>query len=103
MEKFEKLNHVLYSKKDNRPFLLDLTFIPDGKEKPIVVFIHGFKGFKDWGTFPLMAEYFAQHGFVFLKFNLSHNGTTPEDPTNFADLEAFGNDNFSIQLDDLST
>src|SRR5699024_8572931 len=35
--------------------------------------------------------------------NLSHNGTTPEHPTDFADLEAFGQNNFSIELDDMGT
>jgi fermentation-respiration switch protein FrsA (DUF1100 family) len=90
----------LLSKKENRPFV-DVSFLKNGKEKPFVVFVHGFKGFKDWGPFNRMATYFAGHGFVFVKFNLSHNGTTPEFPVEFADLEAFGKDNHSIQLDDL--
>ncbi len=67
----------------------------------IVVFAHGFKGFKDWGTFPAVAEHFAAQGFTFVSFNFSHNGTTIEKPDEFADLEAFGNNNFSIELDDL--
>lgn len=36
-----------------------------------------------------------------MKFNFSHNGTTPEHPEEFADLEAFGNNNYSKQLEDL--
>lgn len=39
--------------------------------------------------------------FFFVKFNFSHNGTTVEDPHHFADLEAFGNNNYSKELSDL--
>ena len=48
-----------------------------------------------------MADRFADAGFVFVKFNLSHNGTTIEHPIDFVDLEAFGNNNFAKELDDL--
>lgn len=86
-----------------KPILVDATYQETGRPKPVVVFSHGFKGFKDWGHFNLVAETFAQAGFVFIKFNFSHNGTTPEQPLDFADLEAFGHNNFSIELDDLGT
>lgn len=46
-------------------------------------------------------EHFVEAGFVFVKFNFSHNGTTPQKPDEFADLEAFGHNNFTIELDDL--
>lgn len=91
----------LQSATDNRAFLADVSFSENGKKKPVVIFVHGFKGFKDWGPFNRMASYFASQGFVFIKFNFSHNGTTPEFPTEFSDLEAFGKDNHSIQLSDL--
>lgn len=68
---------------------------------PLVIFAHGFKGFKDWGTFNLLSETFAQKGFCFVKLNFSHNGSTPDDQHNFADLEAFGNNNYSKELIDL--
>jgi pimeloyl-ACP methyl ester carboxylesterase len=35
--------------------------------------------------------------------NFSHNGGTPEQPIDFPDLEAFGNNNFIKELDDLET
>lgn len=79
----------------------DICFVEDKQAKPVVVFAHGFKGFKDWGHFNLVAGNFAAAGFVFLKFNFSHNGTTPQQPTEFADLEAFGHNNFSKELNDL--
>lgn len=87
----------------NKPISYDMRFLPDHSQKPIIIFIHGFKGFKNWGYFDLMADTFAQSGFVFIKLNLSHNGTTPEQLTEFIDLEAFGNNNFSKELDDIGT
>ncbi len=95
------VNLLLHSRHGDRPFLADATYTADGKAKPVVLFIHGFKGFKDWGTFPLIARAFAESGFVFVKLNLSRNGTTPEQPLDFADLEAFGRNNFSLELDDI--
>lgn len=94
-------NITVYSEKYKRKFLIDISYVPSEKRKPIVLFVHGFKGFKDWGAFNLMADYFAKAEFVFVKMNFSHNGTTIEQPLDFVDLEAFGNNNFSIEQDDL--
>jgi uncharacterized protein len=89
--------------KHGKPIVLDFGYHVDGKQKPIIVFAHGFKGFKDWGHFNKVMEYFIENGFAFLKFNFSHNGGTVEQPIDFPDLEAFGNNNFTIELDDLKT
>jgi len=86
-----------------RGMLMDLTYKAAHKKAPLVIFAHGFKGFKDWGTHDLVAQYFAEHGFRFLKFNFSHNGTTPDKPTDFADLIAFSDNTFSMELEDLNT
>lgn len=68
---------------------------------PLVLYAHGFNGFKDWGNGDLMARYFTDAGLHFLKFNFSHNGTTPAQQEAFADPEAFGHNNFTKQLFDL--
>ena len=85
-----------------KPILIDVTFRANSKAKQVVVFCHGFKGFKDWGPFNNIADYFAEKGIVFVKFNFSFNGTTIDDPSNFGDLKAFGNNNFCKELDDLT-
>ena len=36
-----------------------------------------------------------------MKFNFSHNGGTVENPIDFPDLEAFGNNNYTKELEDL--
>ncbi len=92
---------LLTSLHHQKPFGLDAFYQANAQAKPVVVFIHGFNAFKDWGHFNLIAESFARAGFVFVKFNLSHNGTTPTRPTDFVDLQAYGNDKFSIDLDDI--
>ncbi|MFN2458217.1 MAG: alpha/beta hydrolase family protein, partial [Chitinophagaceae bacterium] len=71
--------------------------------QPVIIYAHGFNGFKDWGNFDLIANQFAQAGFTFIKFNFSHNGTTPDKPQEFVDPEAYGNNNYTIELDDLQT
>src|ERR1022692_4310700 len=64
--------------KHGKTILTDV-FYKDGRDaKPIVIFLHGFKGSKDWGACNLMARHFASKRFVFVKFNFSHNGTTPK-------------------------
>lgn len=92
---------ILKSKHNDRSFIADARYLPDGNTKSIILFVHGFKGFKDWGHFNIIADAFAEAGFVFVKLNLSHNGTTPESPLDFVDLEAFSENNFSIEMDDV--
>jgi alpha/beta superfamily hydrolase len=87
--------------KHHKPIVADLFYHESATKLPIVIFTHGFKGFKDWGPYDIIAEKFAKAGFAFIKFNFSHNGTTPENLTEFVDLEAFGNNNFTKELDDL--
>lgn len=87
--------------KCGKPILLDYGYKEDGIKKPLIIFAHGFKGFKDWGHFNRVMEYFIEHDFAFVKFNFSHNGGTMDDPIDFPDLEAFGNNNYSKELSDL--
>ena len=98
-----KKSFSIPSKHNQRQITGDITFELSGQSKPIVLYIHGFKGFKDWGHFNLMAEHFGNAGFVFVKINLSHNGTTPENLSDTMDLEAFGRNNFSIEQDDINS
>ena len=86
---------------DSKEMLVDLLFKGSSENRKVVIFSHGFKGFKDWGCFPLVSRCFAEQNFVFVKFNFSHNGTTSENPSDFEDLESFGNNNFSKEVYDL--
>ncbi|MBI1305603.1 MAG: alpha/beta fold hydrolase [Bacteroidetes bacterium] len=83
------------------PITFDVTFNPDLRKCPVVIFCHGFKGFKDWGPWNLVAEKFASAGFFFIKFNFSHNGVSESDLSDITDPEAFGKNTFSTELEDL--
>ncbi|MEX0967692.1 MAG: prolyl oligopeptidase family serine peptidase [Bacteroidia bacterium] len=97
----EQIRNISISTDDAHPLLADVFFMDDGKPKPMVIFSHGFKGFKDWGTFNMIAEQFAREGFIFIKFNFSCNGVSLDNPIEFTDLDAFSKNNFSRELDDL--
>lgn len=42
-----KLVHEKIQQKSGRNSLIDIQFLEDGKIKPIIIFCHGFKGFKN--------------------------------------------------------
>lgn len=84
----------------NRMMLADLRLTPAESMRGWLVFMHGYKGFKDWGAWNQMAEYLAKAGFSIIKFNFSHNGTTPDRPLEFSDTAAFAANNYSIELND---
>lgn len=90
--------NLIIENPETRNFLADAYFTESAEKMPLVIFAHGYKGYKDWGAWDLMAKKFAEVGFFFVKFNFSHNGTTLENPTAFDDLEAFGNNNFSKEI-----
>lgn len=100
-KKIKKTSNFIIGCNETKPIVADLTYKGSGTAQPICIFCHGYKGYKDWGAWHLVAEAFADAGIVFLKFNFSHNGGTFENPIDFPDLEAFGRDNFSKQLSDL--
>ncbi len=89
--------------KRERDILADINYEESEVEKPLVIFCHGYKGYKDWGAWNLVAERFVQAGFVFLKFNFSHNGGTLEQPIDFPDLQAFGENTYTKEVEDLHT
>ncbi len=94
-------NQVLH-RANKKSIVYDLFFEENAASKPLVIFCHGYKGFKDWGAWDLVAEAFAQQGYVFVKFNFSHNGGTVEEPIDFPDLDAFARNNYSKEMDDLN-
>jgi pimeloyl-ACP methyl ester carboxylesterase len=89
--------------KHQKPIVTDVFYNETQQLQKVIIFCHGYKGFKDWGAWNLMAESFANAGYFFIKFNFSHNGGTLEQPIDFTDLEAFGNNNYTKELDDLES
>lgn len=94
------LSNIILENKD-RLVLADLFYKEDHNGR-MVIFCHGFKGFKDWGAWNLVAEKFAEAGFIFLKFNFSHNGVGSERLQEFTRLDLFEQSNYSLEIDDLN-
>jgi pimeloyl-ACP methyl ester carboxylesterase len=88
---------------DGLPIALDL-FVPENvpRKPPVTVLCHGFKGFKDWGLFPPLAERLAAGGRAVALFDFSHNGVG-ERPGEFDRLDLFGKQTVSRHVQDLGT
>jgi len=80
---------------------VDIRTPSERADGPAVVILHGFKGFKDWGMFPVFAERLARAGYRAVSFNASGSGVDSEG--RFTRLEAFRRNSFSAELADLLT
>ena len=100
-QKINKEEHLIEGFEGGE-ILLDISYqdLKSGTQ-PLAIFVHGFKGFKDWGAFNAVSQQMAARGLAWCKFNFSRNGTTPDKPTEFADPEAFGNNNYGIELTEI--
>ena len=98
-----KKEQFILSGAEDKTITGDITYDPSATHQPSILFVHGFKGFKDWGAHHIMASQFAAQGFRYIKFNLSHSGVTQEKPNDVTDLEAFASNTISIELKDLDT
>ena len=67
---------------------------------PWVLLVHGFKGFMDWGFFPLLSRGLAEAGFQVVRCNLSGSGVGA-DLVDFSDLDSFTKDSYGRQLEDM--
>lgn len=75
--------------------------LPDGDGPfPVVVVLHGFKGFKDWGFFPYACERLAAAGHAVVSFNFSRNGVGPG-LQDFDELDKFGSNTLGLEQDEL--
>ena len=66
-----------------------------------VVLVHGFKGFARFAFFPFLAERLAASGLTAVTFNSSGSGVG-EDFETFTDPEAFGENSYTRELQDLA-
>ena len=100
MKAIEQQQIAIKGSRDKK-ITLDIS-LPNSKVKtPVVIFCHGFKGFKDWGHFNWVASEFAKEGLAFLKFNFSYNGTTESQLIDLSDMEAFAQNNYTTEFNDL--
>ena len=81
--------------------LIDVRAAGRDSARPAIVVVHGWKGFKDWGMFPPLAERLARAGFATITFNLSGSGV--DDRGELVWPERFGRDTFTAELEDVAT
>lgn len=78
----------IYQSKSGDSITLSLYGAEHINKWPLIIYVHGFKGFKDWGFVPYMGEYMSRHGLCVLTFNFSLNGIG-EQPDEFTELDKF--------------
>jgi alpha-beta hydrolase superfamily lysophospholipase len=66
-----------------------------------VVLVHGFKGFARFAFFPWLADQLAAQGLTAVTYNFSGSGVG-EDMETFTDLDAFADNTYTRELQDLS-
>jgi pimeloyl-ACP methyl ester carboxylesterase len=94
--------NLALERQHGRAILLDVRYPETTEDKPLVIFCHGFKGFKDWGPFPYLCESMARAGNVVVSFNFSHNGIGTQPPwDHYGDLEGFARNTLTTELEDL--
>lgn len=79
--------------------LIDLRTGDRKNPRPAVAVLHGFKGFKDWGMFPAVAERLAKAGMSVVSFNVSGSGV--DDSGEFSYPAQFGRNSYSAELEDV--
>ena len=75
-----RLDKIVLTGADGGPLRVDVrSGARPGEVRPAVVICHGFKGFKDWGMFPRLADRLATAGFLAVSFNFSGSGVSGGD------------------------
>jgi pimeloyl-ACP methyl ester carboxylesterase len=85
---------------DGGPLRGDVRTTAARADRPAVVIAHGFKGFKDWGFFPHLADRLARGGVTAVSFNFSGSGVGPEGDR-FTEPDRFARATFGGDLRDL--
>jgi pimeloyl-ACP methyl ester carboxylesterase len=81
--------------------LVDVRTGDRARPRPAVLVLHGFKGFKDWGMFPPLAERLARAGLTAVTFNVSGSGV--DDSGEFVYPERFARATYTGDLGDIAT
>ena len=87
---------------DNYDIRITTYFTDDRISSNCLIFVHGFKGFKDWGFVPYLGDYFSEKGFLVVTFNFSHNGVSGNS-TEFTEMNKFASNTVSREIDELLT
>lgn len=98
------LKNIKLENKEGYIVSVDLRYSDTLEERPpAFIFCHGFKGFKDWGSFPYMLDKISKENIFTVSFNFSCNGmdNSQNNPIDFTRLDLFAENTFTRELDDL--
>jgi dienelactone hydrolase len=77
------------------------VLIPEGRPPcSVVILVHDFQGSRNWSFFPWLAGRLVTAGHAVVCFDFSHNGIGV-DPKHFTELERFGANTLSLELEEL--
>lgn len=79
-----------------------IKYPPDKNRLPLIIIMHGFKAYKDWGFFPYITTKLASKGAIAVCFDFSLNGITNINDELF-DVELFSGNTISQELEDAIT
>jgi uncharacterized protein len=88
-----------FDNRDGLPIRGDL-FSPDALPAPVIVCIHGFKGFKNWGFWPEVAKRLGESGYAVARFNFSHSGIGADLET-LSETDLFESGTYTQEVEDL--
>lgn len=91
----------LFNTAKNEKLRITAFGIENINSAPCLIYVHGFKGFKDWGFVPYLGKYFAEKGYFVITFNFSHNGVG-ESLTEFDELDKFAKNTFTLEISELN-
>jgi pimeloyl-ACP methyl ester carboxylesterase len=78
-------------------------YLPEKEiDVPVFIFCHGFKGFRDWGFFPRIADCFCPENVAVLTFNHTWNGVDESHPEEFVHLNLFAQNTVSRELSEIN-
>jgi len=80
---------------------IDARWSGNALPQSVVLFCHGYKGFKDWGGWNAMADELCSDQRAVVKFNFSHSGVGQEDLVSFSRLDLFEKNNYTFEVEDV--
>ncbi len=75
----------------------DIYLSESDAPKPLVLLLHGFRAFKDWGFFPYWAEKISKNGFTVAAIDFSLNAVLDRDNSIF-DMEKFARNTVTQEI-----
>lgn len=97
----EKIPFVLVNQSGEK-IVGDLRSAEGGKKKPVILVLHSFMAFKDWGWVPHVAETIAAAGFAVVTFNFSRGGVN-KNPNRITEFKIFQQNTISHEINDVQS